>query len=121
MKKLDSEKKAIVLHENMSKKKVSLNFAKAEPLVKNINKQLEVLSKSLTMCESILNKMAIKKMIASDKNFIQCARKCLSQAQAAKSVLSNLDLKFCDDQKSVLIQELDERISYLEMKMAKMK
>ena len=122
MKKLDIEKKNVSLNQNLNKKKVQLDSKKADSHKKNILKQLEVISKSLDEMESILNKMAMKKVFSNEHNALalQCARKCASQAQAARSLIANFEAKYSDDQKTVLIRDLDERISYLEERLANM-
>ena len=122
MKKLVIEKSTVTLNENMNKKSLSLDAKKAEPIKKNIIKQLEVINKSLSELDSILNRLAIKNLLNDDyKGFaIQCSKKCSSQAQAAALLATNIDSKYNDDQKNILIQDLDDRISFLEERIAKM-
>lgn len=122
MKKLVIEKTPITLNSNMNKKNLSLDTKKAEPIKKNIHKQLEIIHRTLDELDSILNRLAIKNMLNDDyKSFaIQCSKKCSAQAQAAVSLISSIDSKYNDDQKSILIQDLDERISFLEERIAKM-
>lgn len=120
MKKLSIEKKTIVLHKNMNKKDLYLDSKKADSCKKNILKQLDIIQKSFDELDSILNKMSMKKTFIDEYNgfSLQCAKKCVSQAQAARSLMMNLESKYNDDQKSILIRELDERISYIEKKLA---
>lgn len=123
MKKLSFDKVNVELHKNMNKKTLSLDTKKADASKKNIMKQLDTVAKSLNQIEATLNRMAMKKAFSDEYNgfAIQCAKKCTSQAQAARSLIMNLDAKYNDDQKSVLIQDLDDRISFLEKKISELK
>ena len=122
MDRITREKQNAVLNKNMNRKDLTLENKKAEPIKNNIIKQLEIINKSFSELESVLNRLAMKKFISDDKNAlaIQCSKKCASQAQAARSLITNFENKYCDDQKMILIQELDERISFLEEKLSKM-
>ena len=122
MKKTDIEKGNTILHKNMDKKNLSLDTKRADSLKKNIIKQLNIIQKTFDDLEPVLNRLAMKRMFSDDCNSLsmQCAKKCSSQAQAARSLASNLDSKYIDDQKSVLIQDLDDRISSLEERLSHM-
>lgn len=122
MKKLNIEKSTIVLRSNMNRKDLSLDAKKADPIKKNILKQLEIIHKSLDEVDSILNRMSIKNFFSDDyKNLVvQCEKKCSTQAKSAATLSDSFDRKYSDDQKEILIQNLDERISYLEERLAKM-
>ena len=122
MKKVDNDKENAVLHKNMNRKDLLLEARKADPIKNNIIKQLEIINKSFTELESILNRLAMKKFIGDEANVlaIQCSKKCSSQAQAARSLITNIENKYCDDQKMILIQELDDRISLIEDKLSRM-
>ncbi|MBP5678522.1 MAG: hypothetical protein J6X28_01680 [Bacilli bacterium] len=116
MKKSENEKSNAILHKNMNKKDLSLDSKKADPYKNNIIKQLNTIQKCFSELEPVLNRMAMKRVFSDDCNSLslQCAKKCSSQAQSARSLMNNIETKYIDDQKSVLIQGLDERISYLE-------
>ena len=120
MKKLSFDKVNVELHNNMNKKTLSLDTKKADASKKNIMKQLDIIAKSLNQLESILNRMSMKKSFSDEYNAfaLSCAKKCTSQAQAARSLIMNLDTKYNEDQKSVLIKDLDDRISFLEKKIS---
>ena len=116
MAKVDLGKPNVILNNKMNNKDLYLDTVHANPLKKNILKQLGVVSQSFEELESIMNKMVLKKMFSEDYNniSIQCSRKCLSQAQISKNLMVSLDSKYNDDVKTILIKDLDERISYLE-------
>lgn len=122
MKKISIEKTNILLHDNMNKKKLSLDAEKMEPLKKNILKSLETIHKSLSDLDVILNKMALKKSFSDEYNIFaqQCAKKCVSQAQSVRTLIDNFEIKYNDDYKSILIQDLDDRISDIERRIAMM-
>ena len=123
MKKLVIEKENVELHKSMNKKKLYLNHKKAESCKKDALKQLDILSKTLNDLESILNKLSLKKAFGDEYNnfAVQCSKKCAAQAQAARSLKENFEFKYNDDQKSILIQELDERISEIEKRLESIK
>ena len=116
MAKVDLGKPNIVLNDKMNKKDLRLDTSRANPLKKNILKQLGNVSQSFEELESIINKMVLKKMFSDEYNnvSIQCARKCLSQSQISKNLMISFDTKYNDDVKTILIKDLDDRISYLE-------
>lgn len=122
MKKISIEKTNVTLHENMNKKKLNLNTEKMEPLKKDILKDLENIHKSLIALDSVLSKMALKKSFGEEYNIYaqQIARKCVSQAQSVRSLIDNFEYKYNDDFKTVLIRDLDQRISDVEKRLAMM-
>ena len=122
MKKIETKKNISVLNQNMDRKNLSLDTRKADPLKKNIDKQLEVIQKTLSELEVTLNRMSMKRLFTDDHHSLsmQCAKKCASQAQSARSLMSNFDLKYMDDQKMILISELDERITEVEKRIAEL-
>ena len=123
MKKTSNEKPTVALHANMNKKNLSLNTKKADTIKSNIVKQLEVIYKSFNEIDAILNRLNMKRYVADDSTgfVVQCAKKCVSQAQATRSLIMNLEMKYNEDQKTLIIQDLDDRISFLEERLAKMK
>ena len=66
--------------------------------------------------------MSMKRLFTDDHHSLsmQCAKKCASQAQSAKSLMANLDLKYMDDEKMILISELDDRITEVEKRIAEL-
>jgi hypothetical protein len=122
MKKIETKKSGSLLHENMDRKNLSLDRRKADPFKKNIDKQLGIIQKTLSELEVTLNRMSMKRLFTDDHHSLsmQCAKKCASQAQSAKSLMANLDLKYMDDEKMILISELDERITEVEKRIAEL-
>ena len=122
MKKIVTKKSSSLLHENMDRKNLSLDRRKADPFKKNIDKQLGIIQKTLSELEVTLNRMSMKRLFTDDHHSLsmQCAKKCASQAQSAKSLMANLDLKYMDDEKMILISELDDRITEVEKRIAEL-
>ncbi len=122
MKKIETKKSGSLLHENMDRKNLSLDRRKADPFKKNIDKQLGIIQKTLSELEVTLNRMSMKRLFTDDHHSLsmQCAKKCASQAQSAKSLMANLDLKYMDDEKMILISELDDRITEVEKRIAEL-
>lgn len=118
-----NDKKTITLHSRMNKKDLSLDVKKADDLKDNILKQLDIISKSFNEIHSILNRLNMKKYICDGSSgiVVQCAKRCLSQAQAARSLVMNFDAKYNEDQKNLIIEDLNDRIAFLEEKLAEMK
>ena len=123
MKKSNNGKTTIALHPNMNKKNLSLNTKKADAIKHNIVKQLDIIYKSFNEIDAILNRLNMKKFVNDDSTgfVVQCAKKCVSQAQATRSLIMNLEMKYSEDHKALIIQDLDDRISFLEERLAKMK
>ena len=122
MKKINIEKSSVTLSNNVNKKNISLNAEKMDPLKKDILKNLEVIYKCFGELDSLLNKMALKKSFNDEYNALaqQCAKKCVSQAQSVRSLIENLENRYNDDYKTVLIQDLDSRISDIEKRLSTM-
>lgn len=116
MEKIDLGKPTTPLNDKMNRKDLHLNVKKTEKLKNNLIKQFNTLNSVLSNIDSILGKLNQKDFFEGDvRNFVvQCSKKCSSQAQAANSLVNNLEQKYSDDVKSVVIKSLDERISYLE-------
>ena len=104
------------LNPNMNKKTLSLNDKQALVYKKDIVNQLNDIEKSLQKISGILNKMNLKKLLDDKKIDLstQCMKKCASQAQAARSLKDNIEIKYREDLKEIVIQNLDHRISHLE-------
>ena len=116
MKKIDLGKPTTVINKNMNRKELYVDSKGMEKINKDIVKQLDTLSKSLSEVEGILNKMSYKKMFVDEYNnvSVQCAKKCILQAKGANTLKETLNDKYRDDIKMFVLNSLDERISYLE-------
>ena len=81
-------------------------------------KQLNDISKAYDKLSDLLNKMSYKKIFTGDYNSValQCAKNCNIQNDLAKKLIDDIEYKYNDDVKSILINNLDERITYLESK-----
>lgn len=116
MKKVVFVKPTPTLNSNMNKKTLFLDDKKASVYKKDIVNQLNDIKNTLQKISGILNKMNLKK-IFNDKSAdlsTQCMKKCASQAQAALSLKENIEIKYREDLKDIVIQNLDNRISHLE-------
>ena len=116
MKKIDFVKPTPTLKANMSKKTLYMDEKKALTYKKDMVNQLGDIEKSLKKISGILNKMNLKKVFDDKKADLssQCMKKCASQAQAASSLKENIEVKYREDLKDIVIQDLDSRISHLE-------
>ena len=123
MKKGNNGNTIVKLNPNMNRKNLSLDVKKTDVPKKNIMKQLDIIAKSLNEMNAILNRLHMKKYICdgSTETVVQCAKKCLSQAQAARSLMMNLDAKYREDQKNLIIADLNDRIAFLEERLSKVK
>lgn len=123
MKKENNGNATIKLNPNMNRKNLSLDVKNADVPKKNIVKQLDIISKTFNEINSILNRLNMKRYICdgSTGDVVQCAKKCLSQAQAARSLVMNLEAKYCEDQKNLIIADLNDRIAYLEERLSGIK
>ena len=112
------KKNTVTIHENMNRKKLVIDSTHANPMKNNMLKQLETLEKSFSEMSSLLSKASLKKMFLNNNNSValQCSKKCMSFSQNAKKIHEDLDIKYNDDIKMSLINDLNERISYLESK-----
>lgn len=116
MQKIDLGKPTTTINSKMNRKDLYMDIKKTDKLKNDLLKHFESLNKTLSNLDSTLSKLSQKDFFEGDYKELanQCSRKCSSQAQAANSLLNNLELKYSDDVKSVAIKNLDERISYLE-------
>ena len=119
MKRVNLGKPTATIHENMSRKKLYVDTNHCDPIKKNILKQLEILEKSFDQMSSLLNKASYKKLFREDYNSValQCSKKSLSLSEDFKELGTEIDTKYNDDVKMALINNLNERISYLEDKL----
>ena len=119
MKRVNLGKPTATIHENMSRKKLHIDTIHVDSIKKNIEKQLDVLEKSFGQLSNLLNKASYKKLFREEYNAVslQCSKKSLALSEDFKEIKDNLEVKYNDDVKMVLINNLNERISYLESKL----
>lgn len=119
MKRVNLGKPTATISENMSRKKLYVDSKHCDSIKKDVIKQLDVLDKSFEQLSSLLNKASYKKLFRDDYNAValQCSKKSLSQSNNFKQIRNDLELKYNDDVKMALINNLNERISYLEDKL----
>ena len=105
----------------MSKEKLYLDLENTLKTRKDVVKQFNSISKSLSKISGILNKMTYKKIIKKDnsKFVTDLSSKCSSKSELALELMKDFDYKFDSDMKDYSISLLDERISDLEMKLSK--
>ena len=118
MKKISLGKATVVMSDNINRKNLYVDTKHTESIKKDIIKQLNDISKIYEKLSDILNKMSYKKMFSGEYNnvSVQCAKKCAVQRDVTEKLREDVEFKYNDDVKSVLIKNLDERISYLESK-----
>ncbi len=116
---------------NLGKSKTSVNVQitkdnlyidekRCKKLEKSIEKNLDVLEKSMMNIEVILNKAVKTGAVTSSraKVFKSWGRKCKSQANSASKLKEKISTSFAEDAKNYPIKLLDERIMELEKKLA---
>ena len=106
----------------LTKDELYLNEVKADPIVKNILKELDEISSSLQKINIILNRSAKIGAVKGNKSatFKSWARKSKSQADNALKIKEKVSVKYNKDVKDYPIKLLDERIAELEKKIAAM-
>ena len=118
MKKINLGKSTAIINKNVNRKNVYIDSKHADSLKKDVIKQLNDISKTYEKLGEILNKLSYKKMLEDSYNIVslQCAKECNSQKELANKIAKDVEYKYNDDLKTLLINNLDERISYLENK-----
>jgi len=118
MKKINLGKSTATVNKNVNRKSLYLDNKHADSIKKDIIKQLNDISKTYDKLSEVLNKMSYKKMCNESYNSIslQCSKECHTQKDFADRLVKDIEYKYNDDLKTLLIKNLDERISYLEKK-----
>lgn len=118
MKKVSLGKSTVIMSDNVNRKNLSVDIKQASSIKKDMIKQLSDIKKEYEKLSDLLNKMSYKKMFMGDYNSValQCSKHCDSQIDFVDKLITDFEYKYNDDVKSVLISNLDERISYLESK-----
>lgn len=118
MKKINLGKSTAIINKNVNRKNLYIDNKNADSIKKDIVKQLDAISEIYDKLSEVLNKMSYKKMCSDSYTSValQCAKECSSQSEIASLLASDVEYKYNDDLKTILINNLDERISYLEKK-----
>lgn len=108
----------ITIKKSLAKKDAINDSSSASVLIDNISEECSKISNSFNEIASILNKAVYKKIIDGEDTdkFINLSRKCSSLADRISNKSNTLGLKYEDDEKSILINQLNERIEELEKK-----
>lgn len=109
--------------ESIIKTEISINEAKSNALVKNIDKQLDSVSSSLHKINNILNRSVSLGAIKGTKanSFKSWAKKSKSQADNATKIKDKLDIKYAEDVRNYPIKLLDQKIAELEKRIESMR
>lgn len=107
---------------NLNKNDLYINEVKADPIVKNILKELDDINSSLQKINIILNRSVKIEAVKGSKarSFKAWARKCKEQANNALKLKEKVSTKYNKDVKDYPIKLLDDRIAELEKKIAMM-
>ena len=111
-------KSTTVMNEKLVKDGIFLNEAKAEPIVNNILKELDDISKSLQKINILLNSSVSMGIVKGSRGvtFKSWAKKSKEQANNALKLGDKVSSKYNRDVKDYPIKLLDERIAELERK-----
>lgn len=110
------------IQDKIIKEGIFINEVKADPIVKNILKELDDISTSLRKINITLNRSVNIGAIKGSKanTFKAWARKSKEQANNAEKLQEKITTKYNKDVKDYPIKLLDERIAELEKKIAMM-
>ena len=106
----------------ITKDELYLNEAKVDPVIRNINKELDGINDSLQKINIILNKSVKLGAVKGSKanTFKSWAKKSKGQAANALKLKEKVSTKYNKDVKDYPIKLLDDRIAELEKKIAAM-
>ena len=110
------------IQEKITKEGIYINEVKADPIIKNILKELDGISTSLQKINITLNRSVNIGVVKGTKanTFKSWARKSKEQANNALKLKEKISTKYNKDVKDYPIKLLDERIAELEKKIAMM-
>ena len=110
------------MDQRLVKEGIYINEVKADPIVRNILKELDDVSVSLQKINIILNRSVNIGVVKGNKanTFKAWARKGKEQANNALKVKEKLSTKYDKDVRDYPIKLLDDRIAELEKKIAMM-
>lgn len=110
------------MDQRLVKEGIYINEVKADPIVRNILKELDDVSVSLQKINIILNRSVNIGVVKGNKTntFKSWARKGKEQANNALKLKEKLSTKYDKDVRDYPIKLLDDRIAELEKKIAMM-
>ena len=110
------------IQEKITKEGIYINEVKADPIIKNILKELDDINTSLQKINITLNRSVNIGVVKGTKanTFKSWARKSKEQANNALKLKEKISTKYNKDVKDYPIKLLDERIAELEKKIAMM-
>ena len=110
------------IDQRLVKEGIYINEVKADPIVRNILKELDDVSVSLQKINIILNRSVNIGVVKGNKanTFKSWARKGKEQANNALKLKEKLSTKYDKDVRDYPIKLLDDRIAELEKKIAMM-
>ena len=117
---MEKNKKDSIDVGNIHKSELFLNEVKVKPIIKDMEKQLGELEKSLAIVNVSINKLVNQKVIKGNRvdAYRSLSKKAKAQAIAASKLKDNLHEKYVEDLQFYPIQLLDQRIAALEKKIA---
>lgn len=122
MKRYNLGKPTVTLNNNMKLKNVYVNSTKADLIIKDIEKQIDVIAKTLNKIDTIMNKCVYKKTVKSEdcEAFLGWSRVCEKEAYNIIEIKKDFKYAYNDDVKNYTIKLLDERIAALEKSIAEL-
>ncbi len=117
---MEKNKKDSIDVGNIHKSELFLNEVKVKPIIKDMEKQLGELEKSLSIVNVSINKLVNQKVIKGNRvdAYRSLSKRAKAQATAASKLKVTLHEKYVEDLQFYPIQLLDQRIAALEKKIA---
>ena len=110
------------ISDQIQRNRIYVNEKKAEPLVKDIDYQLDVLKKSFGRIHVLINQTVNLGVVSGKRAdaFKAWAKKAKSQSNNSEKLRDNFVTKYYDDVRRYPLQLLDDRIYELEKKLEKL-
>ena len=110
------------INEQIKKDSLFVDEKKSSKLIASIDKNLELIEKSMLNIEGLLNKSINSGAVSNSRTkiFKSWARKCKSQANSANKLKDKINESYQADVKYYPIKVLDDRIAELEQKLAQL-
>ncbi len=108
------------VNHSINKNSLFVNEAKANPVEKDMEEQLEIIRCSFIKIQELLNRTVNLGLVKGTRAevFRGWAKKAKSQAMSAEKLRNTLTEKYAEDVKNYPIQMLDNRIAELERKIS---